>query len=160
MNKHGWMFTRLICLVVILGFAGCKGKGGEQGLEQAPPAATAPESTGAPAPAPQAAPESATGQAPATETPPETPAPQPASQTSGEELFKEHCAVCHPDGSNVITPDKTLRKSALEANGIKTPDDVVAKMRNPGPGMTPFDETRIPQADARKIAEYVLETFQ
>jgi cytochrome c6 len=32
-------------------------------------------------------------------------------------------------------------------------------MRNPGPGMTAFDEKTIPDTDAKEIAEYVLKTF-
>ena len=77
----------------------------------------------------------------------------------GAGLFKQHCFTCHPDGGNVINPQKTLHKKDREANGVKTIEDIVGKMRNPGPGMTKFDEQTIPDADAREIAEYVLRTF-
>ena len=77
----------------------------------------------------------------------------------GEELFKQHCFPCHPDGGNVINPPKTLHKKDREANGVKTAADIVGKMRNPGPGMTKFDEHTIPGAGAKEIAEYVLRTF-
>jgi len=33
-------------------------------------------------------------------------------------------------------------------------------MRNPGPGMTKFDEKTIPEETAKAIAEYILETFR
>ena len=79
---------------------------------------------------------------------------------SGEEEFNTHCKVCHPDGGNIVNPKKTLHKSDREANNIKTAADIVKTMRNPGLGMQKFDEATIPDAEARKIAEYVLKTFK
>lgn len=78
----------------------------------------------------------------------------------GQELFQQHCAVCHPDGSNVINPKKTLHKKDREANGVKTAADIVHLMRNPGPGMSGFNTKTIPDKDAKEIAEYVLKTFK
>ena len=88
-------------------------------------------------------------------------AKEPGKETGIREaaLFKQHCFPCHPDGGNVINPQKTLHKKDREANGVKTAADIVGKMRNPGPGMTKFDEQTIPDADAGGIAEYVLKTF-
>jgi cytochrome c6 len=79
---------------------------------------------------------------------------------SGGELFKENCAVCHPNGGNIINPQKPLQKKEREANGVKNAKDIVGKMRNPGPGMTKFDEKMISDSDAKKIAEYILKTFK
>jgi len=78
----------------------------------------------------------------------------------GEELFKLNCAVCHPDGGNVIDKEKTLHKEDLDEFGVKTPDDIVKLMRNPGPGMRKFDENTISDKDAQEIANYVLKAFQ
>ena len=78
---------------------------------------------------------------------------------NGEALFKQHCAACHPDGGNIVNPLKTLHKKDRDANGIKTSSDIVGKMRNPGPGMTQFDEKTIPDKDAVAIAGYILKTF-
>ncbi|MBI5100956.1 MAG: c-type cytochrome [Nitrospirae bacterium] len=78
----------------------------------------------------------------------------------GEELFKQHCAICHPDGGNIINPAKTLHKKDLSANNVKSAGDIVSKMRNPGEGMTKFDKTAVPDADAKEIAEYILKTFK
>ena len=83
-----------------------------------------------------------------------------AEETTGEGLFKKHCVLCHPNGGNIIRPEKTLMKDHLEAHGIKTPGDIVNVMRNPGKGMKKFPEDKLSDADAKKIAEYVLETFQ
>lgn len=79
--------------------------------------------------------------------------------TPGEEAFLSNCAVCHANGENLITPSKSLHKKSLAANGIRTADDIVKKMRDPGPGMTKFDAEMIPDKMARQIAEYILKKF-
>jgi len=79
--------------------------------------------------------------------------------TTGEELFKVHCSACHKDGGNIMNPQKTLHKKDREVNNIKKAEDIVKTMRNPGPGMTLFDKSTIPDNDAKKIAEYILKTF-
>ncbi len=78
---------------------------------------------------------------------------------SGEELFKQNCSVCHVNGGNIINPQKTLQKKDREANNIKTVNDIIRIVRNPGPGMTKFDEKTVSNKDAHKIAEYILKTF-
>lgn len=77
----------------------------------------------------------------------------------GEKKFKALCAMCHPNGGNTINPKKTLHKADRESNNVKTADDIVRLMRNPGPGMTKFPEKYFPDDEARKIADYVLKTF-
>ena len=83
-----------------------------------------------------------------------------AAQPTGEALFKQHCAVCHVGGGNLITPRKTLHKKDREKNNIKTAEAIIKTMRNPGPGMTAFNEKTIPEKDARALAEYILTTFK
>lgn len=83
-----------------------------------------------------------------------------ASPPSGQELFTQHCAVCHPAGGNIINPLRTLQKKDLDNRGITTWQGIVKNMRNPGPGMTKFDEKAIADKDAKAIAEYVLKTFK
>jgi cytochrome c6 len=80
--------------------------------------------------------------------------------TTGKALFEQHCAVCHPDGGNIVNPDFTLHGKDLKAHGITTADQIMGKMRNPGPGMTQFDKKTIPDRDAKKIAEYILKAFK
>jgi len=101
------------------------------------------------------------------ETPPKVEVPQavPASQSasaaiSGEELFKQQCASCHPDGGNTVNSKKTLDRKTMAANKITKPEDIVKIMRNPGTGMNKFDEATLPEKDAMAIAEYVLNTFK
>jgi len=83
-----------------------------------------------------------------------------AEVSSGEQAFMKNCAVCHPNGGNIINPAKTLSKKVLAAQGIREPADIVRNMRNPGPAMTKFDEKTIPDATARAIGEYILKTFK
>jgi cytochrome c6 len=84
----------------------------------------------------------------------------PAKGKTGKELFEQHCVVCHPNGDNIINPQFTLHKKDLDAHGVKKPADIIAKMRNPGPGMTQFDKGTIPDRDAKKMADYILKTFK
>jgi len=74
--------------------------------------------------------------------------------------FEEHCAVCHPKGGNIVNAQKTLSKKSLAAHGVKTEKDIVAKMRNPGPGMNKFDEKTVSDKEATAIAKYILATFK
>ena len=79
---------------------------------------------------------------------------------SGKNEFEEHCAVCHPKGGNTITTAKTLHKQTLESNGIKSVKDIIGKIRNPGPGMTKFDEKILSNKEATAVAKYILATFK
>ena len=79
---------------------------------------------------------------------------------AGDALFKEKCAACHPDGGNIINPQKTLKKKDLAANKLTDPKKFVAYLRKPGPGMNPFDVKSLPDSDAKAIATYVLKTFK
>jgi len=78
----------------------------------------------------------------------------------GEALFKQYCAVCHPDGGNIVNPQKTLHVKDREAHHITTPAAIIDKMRNPGPGMIRFDEKTIPDKEAGEIAEYILKSIK
>jgi cytochrome c6 len=79
---------------------------------------------------------------------------------SGEELFKQHCVMCHPDGGNIVNPQYTLHNKGLKTHKIKNAGDIVKKMRHPGEGMTKFDTKTLSDQDATKIAEYILKTFK
>jgi cytochrome c6 len=91
-----------------------------------------------------------------------------SAENTGESLFKNNCSPCHPEGDNILNRKKTLHKADREANGIITAEDIVKKMRNPGPvpthpqdwaGMKMFDKDKISDDDAMKIADYILSTF-
>lgn len=79
---------------------------------------------------------------------------------NGKKEFEEHCVSCHLDGGNIINPAKTLKKMDREANGVKKWQDIVKKMRSPGPGMTTFDKKEVSDKEAKAIAEYIIKTFK
>jgi mono/diheme cytochrome c family protein len=128
--------TLAILTLVATGVTGCKKKSEEQAQPQTPQSTTT-------------APAAPAEQQPAAST----------TATTGEQLFKQHCAACHPNGGNTITPAKTLSKKAMADRNIKSADDIVKIMRNPGPGMNKFDEGMISNDDAKKIGDYILATF-
>jgi len=82
-----------------------------------------------------------------------------SAEKTGEQLFKDHCAVCHPEGGNIVNPKKTLVKKDLAASKIKTADDIIKTMRKPGPGMTAFDMKTISDKEARKIADFIFKKY-
>lgn len=88
------------------------------------------------------------------------PAQAAPAPSVGEQGYMKHCAVCHPNGGNIITPNATLGKKAMAAKGIRTPADIVGKMRKPGPAMMPFDAKTVPDKEALEISEYILDTFK
>ena len=83
-----------------------------------------------------------------------------ADKVDGKAKYEQHCAACHPKGGNIVKPDKTLGKKSLAAHGIRSEKDIVAKMRNPGPGMNKFDAKTVPDQEATAIAKYILTTFK
>ena len=85
---------------------------------------------------------------------------QQAKAINGEAEFKQHCNACHAGGGNSINPAKTLSKMDREKNGINSVKDLIGIMRKPGPGMTAFDEKTLPETDAEKIADYILNTYK
>ncbi len=78
----------------------------------------------------------------------------------GEKLFMKHCSKCHPNGGNVVTVTKTLNPKDREANNVKTEEDIIKLMRNPGPGMVQFGPKIISEKDAKAIADYIMKTFK
>ena len=87
-------------------------------------------------------------------------AKEASKDSRGKKLFMTHCSKCHPDGGNVVTVTKSLNPKDREANNIKTEEDIIRLMRNPGPGMVKFGEKVISEKDAKAIAEYIMTTFK
>jgi cytochrome c6 len=95
-----------------------------------------------------------------TDTPAQIPPATSVNMQAGEELFRQFCHNCHPDGGNVSDPDKTLHGSSLRKSHITQPEDIVRIMRNPKSRMIRFDTTAISDKDARAIAEFVLRAYK
>ena len=100
-------------------------------------------------------PTDATGSAPQA-----APGAAAARGKTGEQLFTQYCAVCHPNGGNTVNPEKPLGAKDMAQHNISKSEDIVRLMRNPGPGMNKFDEATIPDKEARMIGEYILTTFK
>jgi len=82
------------------------------------------------------------------------------SAMSGEAGFKQHCSVCHANGGNIINPQKTLHKKALDASNIKNAEDIILVVRKGAPSMPALDKNTLPDEDAMEIAKYILNTFK
>jgi len=76
-----------------------------------------------------------------------------ADGKKGEAIYKAKCAMCHPDGGNIMNPKKTLK-------GLKDKKMIVEKIRKGGGGMSAFDKKAISDADAKAVAAYILKTFK
>ena len=78
--------------------------------------------------------------------------------TEGKRLFIKHCAVCHPNGQNVVNPEKTLIKKDLDKNGLSTIDSLVRYMINPGQGMPKLvhENQEITKEQAKWVAAYIV----
>lgn len=76
-----------------------------------------------------------------------------AEQKTGEAIFKEKCASCHPNGGNIMNPKEQIK-------GMKNPKKITGKVRKGGGGMPAFDQKAISDADNKAIADYVIKTFK
>ena len=77
----------------------------------------------------------------------------------GVAVFDSNCAACHSGGQNVIMPDKTLEKEALEAylDGGFKPEAVVKQVTN-GKNAMPAFGGRLTDEAIANVAQYVIET--
>lgn len=74
---------------------------------------------------------------------------------NGERIFSANCSACHAGGNNVIMPEKTLKKDALEANGMKSVDAITYQVTN-GKNAMPAFGGRLADSDIEDVANYVL----
>jgi cytochrome c6 len=74
---------------------------------------------------------------------------------SGKTLFVSNCNVCHLGGSNLIIPEKNLKKETLELNGMNDVNSIVYQIINGRNGMPAFGG-RLNENEILNIAEYVL----
>ena len=78
---------------------------------------------------------------------------------AGETIFNANCAACHAGGQNVIMPEKTLEKEALEsylAGGFNE-KAVVTQVTN-GKNAMPAFGGRLSDEDIADVAAYVIKT--
>jgi cytochrome c6 len=82
-----------------------------------------------------------------------------ADVAAGEQVFNANCAACHAGGQNVIMPDKTLEKEALDQYlaGGRSVASVVTQVTN-GKNAMPAFGGRLSDEDIANVATYVITT--
>uniref|UniRef100_A0A7S1ZXA3 Cytochrome c-553 n=1 Tax=Trieres chinensis TaxID=1514140 RepID=A0A7S1ZXA3_TRICV len=80
---------------------------------------------------------------------------------AGEQVFNANCAACHAGGQNVIMPDKTLEKEALEQYlaGGRNEKAVINQVTN-GKNAMPAFGGRLSDDDIANVASYVIATSE
>jgi cytochrome c6 len=73
----------------------------------------------------------------------------------GEDLFNQNCAVCHHQGTNIIIPEKNLKKETLVANGMNSIDAIFYQVTNGKNGMPAFGDRLYPN-EIINISKYIL----
>jgi len=76
-----------------------------------------------------------------------------AAESGGGAIFKANCSSCHPNGGNVMNPNKALK-------GMNSSKMIITKVRSGGGGMPSFDAKTISDADAKRLADYIIKTFK
>ncbi len=80
---------------------------------------------------------------------------------AGEQVFNANCAACHAGGQNVIMPEKTLEKAALEQYlaGGRNEKAVMTQVTN-GKNAMPAFGGRLSEDDIANVASYVIATSE
>mmetsp|Transcript_41665 Transcript_41665/g.30620 ORF Transcript_41665/g.30620 Transcript_41665/m.30620 type:complete len:135 (-) Transcript_41665:29-433(-) len=80
---------------------------------------------------------------------------------AGEQIFNANCAACHAGGQNVIMPDKTLEKDALDTYlaGGRNEKAVMTQVTN-GKNAMPAFGGRLSDDDIANVATYVITTSE
>jgi len=76
----------------------------------------------------------------------------------GQQIFQINCAVCHAQGRNVIMPEKTLEKEALEKYlyaGFN--EEAVVRQVTNGKNAMPAFGGRLGDIDIGNVASYVID---
>ena len=82
-----------------------------------------------------------------------------ASVANGEQVFNANCAACHAGGQNVIMPEKTLEKEALDQYlaGGRSEASVITQVTN-GKNAMPAFGGRLEEDQIADVAAYVIAT--
>ncbi len=74
---------------------------------------------------------------------------------NGKNVFTANCSACHAGGNNVIMPEKTLKKDALETNQMNSVKAITYQVTN-GKNAMPAFGGRLSDNDIEDVANYVL----
>ena len=80
---------------------------------------------------------------------------------AGEQVFNANCAACHAGGQNVIMPEKTLEKEALDQYlaGGRSEASVMTQVTN-GKNAMPAFGGRLSDEDISNVATYVIKSAE
>ena len=80
---------------------------------------------------------------------------------AGEQVFNANCAACHAGGQNVIMPEKTLEKDALEQYlaGGRNAKAIITQVTN-GKNAMPAFGGRLDDEAIADVAAYVIATSE
>lgn len=80
-----------------------------------------------------------------------------ADVDNGEQVFNANCAACHAGGQNVIMPEKTLEKEALEQYlaGGRSEKSIISQVTN-GKNAMPAFGGRLDDDAIADVAAYVI----
>jgi cytochrome c6 len=78
---------------------------------------------------------------------------------NGETVFNANCAACHAGGQNVIMPEKTLEKAALEQYlaGGRSEKSIITQVTN-GKNAMPAFGGRLSDDEIADVAAYVIKS--
>ena len=82
-----------------------------------------------------------------------------SEKTNGEEVFFQHCSGCHIKGGNIIRRGKTLKLSALNKNGIDSPE-AIAKIASQGIGSMSGYKGVLKEGEDQLVGEWIWEQAQ
>jgi hypothetical protein len=76
---------------------------------------------------------------------------KPSSMSAGADIFNAHCRSCHPNGGNIIDPDKPIKGSQK----LKDFETFFTFLRNPTSPMPSFSQRTISDKQARELYIYI-----
>ena len=82
-----------------------------------------------------------------------------ADAGAGEQVFNANCAACHAGGQNVIMPEKTLEKEALDQYlaGGRSEKSIITQVTN-GKNAMPAFGGRLGDDEIANVAAYVIKS--
>jgi mono/diheme cytochrome c family protein len=80
----------------------------------------------------------------------------PEQYKAGERIFLANCSVCHPQGGNVIKPDKPLINSP-KLKDLKT---FIKQIRHPVAPMPAFGPSQITDQQADELYRYIVNVLE
>jgi cytochrome c6 len=79
-----------------------------------------------------------------------------ADTVNGTKIFSVQCAGCHMNGGNIVRRGKTLKKKALQRNGLDSKDAIASLVTN-GKNNMPAYKDRLSAKEIEDVSTYVLE---